>query len=682
FSPDGKALYVSGGNQDVVYRYAWDGDSAGVRDSLILMRKARPRAAGKSYPAGLALSPDGSRLYVAENLADSLAVIDVATGTITQRVSTGRYPYGLVVSGDGMVYVSVWGGDVVQVYAPGANGALTEVASIRAGRHPSALLLNKDGTRLYVASASTDRVAVIDTRRHTVLTWLKDPPPAGPGEGSTPNALGLSGDGSMLYVAEADNNAVAVFSLSAQSRGAAGLAGRNWPDALQGRIPTEWYPTGVIATADTLLVLTAKGHGTGPNPDGPQGGRGEANHHAYTLGQTNGSLVTVAVPAGERALVAMSARVAAANGWNKPRIAPHYPPFQHVIYVIKENRTYDQVLGDLGQGDGDSSLTFFPRRVAPNHHALAERFGVFDRFFVNSEVSADGHQWATAAYATDYTEKTTPSNYSSRGRSFDYQGLNRGKVPDDDAAEPANGHIWDLAEKAHVTYRNFGEDVEDSAGHYYTTRRALKGHTNLDAPPFDLNVTDQRRADVFLAEFKTWVEQNAMPQLTILLLSSDHTAGAGAGHRTPRAYVADNDLALGRVVDALTHSPFWASTVMFVLEDDAQNGPDHVDSHRSPFLLISAYSPKGVVHRFANQSDVVATMAEILHLGSLSQYDYYGRPLREVWRGSPDLTPYAMLTPEQSLDEKNPAGTRGSQQSLRLDLSGPDRSDDELFNMI
>jgi hypothetical protein len=412
------------------------------------------------------------------------------------------------------------------------------------------------------------------------------------------------------------------------------------------------------------------------------------------------------VRAGGAALDALSARVARANGWDRratgdergdsagaASAARRYPPFRHVVYIIKENRTYDQVLGDLPQGDGDTSLVFFPRPVSPNHHALAERFGLFDRFFVNAEVSPDGHNWSTAAYTTDYLQKTVPSHYSERGRTYDYEGTNRGagaaNIPEDDVAEPAEGYLWDLAERAGITFRNYGEfvapvdaDADKLPEGYRGSKPFLRANTNERFPGYDLDITDQRRADVWLEEFAGYVRRGRMPQLMVVRLPNDHTAGARAGSPTPRAMMADNDLALGRMVEALSRSPFWKSTVVFVLEDDAQNGPDHVDSHRSPLFVISPYNRPGVHHRFANTTDVLATMEEILGLEPLSQFDWYGRPLREIFAATPDLRPYAALTPAVPLDERNPATGRGASASAKLDLSIEDVADEDAFNRI
>lgn len=696
FSPDQKFFYASGGNQDVVYRYAWRDKQLALLDSIVLAVKL-PGQSGRRYPAGLALSPDGRRLYVAENLADSLAVIDVASGRVTARHATERYPYAVTVAPSGTVYVSAWGGRSVHEFTPTADGRLAAREPLVIARHPSALLLNRDGSRLFVASGSTDRVVVVDTRARRAIAELLDPPPQGPAEGSTPNALALSHDETRLFVAEADNNAIAVFDLSAATSNRSAATGN---DRLTGRLPTGWYPTAVLASGDSLFVANGKGRGTAANPLGPQSGV-LTGPHSYpnqytTLAQLSGTWTVNGLARADAAeLAGHTAAVASNNGWNSPRgRAGAYPPFQHVIYIIKENRTYDQIFGGLPQGDGDSTLLFFPRPVTPNHHALAERFGLFDRFFVNAEVSPDGHNWSMAAYTTDYLQKTVPSNYSGRGRNYDYEGTNRGfsaaNIPEDDAAEPANGYLWDLAQKKGITFRNYGEFVVPPATRdtsalpagYRGTKPFLAAHTNTRFPGYDLTIQDQLRADVWLKDLREFTARGAMPRLQIVRLPNDHTAGARAGMPTPRAMMADNDLALGRIIEALSRSPFWKNTVVFVLEDDAQNGPDHVDSHRSPLLVISPYNRPGTIHRFANTTDVLRTIEEILGLESMSQFDYYGRPLRDLFADGPDLRPYSMLTPAVSLYEMNPPEGANARASAALDLSIEDVADEDAFNRV
>ncbi len=706
FTADGHTLYVAGGYEDVVYRFDWRAGAA-TPAGAISLAEAGAAPKGSRYPAGLALSRDGRSIYVAENLADSLAVVDLASGKVVQRLPTGHLPYDVVAGENGEVYVSAWGGSIVSVFAPAATAgvaaataagiapaALVEAGRIEVGRHPSALLLGAGGARLFAASASTDRVAVVDTRTRRVVAQLDDAPPGGPAEGSTPSALALAAGGRRLLVAESDNNAVAVFDLAAATSGvAAPPPGRVRPgrDRLAGRIPAGWYPTAVLAAGDSLVVLNGKGRGSGPNPTGPHFGEAKRDPRAYTLGQTSGTLAVLPAMPGPAALAALTRRVASANGWDAApptraaggasrgrRAASRYPPLRHVVFIIKENRTYDQVFGDLPGGDGDPRLQFFTRAESPNHHALAERFGLFDHFYCNGEVSTQGHSWSTAAYSPDYIEKTTPSAYSSR----------RAEDADDEAAGlPAAGFLWDLARARGLAVRVYGEmatAVKEPSGTivYRATVPSAVPLTSPTYPSWDLAVPDQRRADAWLAELADQVRRGSMPALEVLHLPNDHTSGAKAGMPTPRAYMADNDLALGRIVEGLSHSPFWRDSVVFVAEDDAQNGADHVDSHRAPLLVISPYSRRGTVRRFVNTTDVLATIEEILGLNTLSQFDAFGRPLRGIFAATPDLTPYQVLVPAQPLTDVNPPDAPGARQSSRLDFSVPDAADPSVLNAI
>lgn len=682
FSTDGKTLYASGGNDDSIFVYRWNGTEATPDGKIDLVERPKPVPNAKpkdpegiEYPAGIATSHDGRFLYIAENLGDSLAVLDLSTKRVIQRVKTDRYPYTVVVDARGNLYVSAWGDNTINRFRANANGTLRRIARIVVGRHPSAMVVR--GTRLYVASGSTDSISVVDTSTSKVIRTLNDAPPAGPHEGSTPNALALSRDGSRLFVAESDSNAVAVFDVATGK--------------LLGRIPVEWYPSALALDGDDLLVVNAKGRGTRPDPNrGQPGTKLPPDSRDYTLGQLDGSVLSIPATIAMSKLASFTKRVAKANGWDTLRDSPRYPPFKHVIYIIKENRTYDQVLGDMKEGDGDASLVFFPENVSPNHHALARRFGLFDRFFTNAETSAQGHNWSTAAYSSDYLEKTMPSEYSSRGRTYDYEGTNGDRVvdDDDDVNAPASGYLWDLAVRKKISLRNYGEfagngdDVGDAVGKQVIGfRRALRDTTSPDYPPFNMSIADQTRAGVWQREFNQYVERGSLPALQIIRLPNDHTEGAAAGKPTPRAFMADNDLALGRIVDAVSHSLYWRDTAIFIVEDDAQSGPDHVDSHRSVLLMISAWNRGGLVHRFINTTDVLATMEEILGLDSLSQFDHYGRPMRGLFAEQPDLTPYNAIKPGVSLDEKNPESAVAKQSAL-LDFSKPDAIDDHTLNLI
>ena len=658
FSPDGHRLCVSGGNTDMLFVYVWKDGAATIENKFELAKAKTADGTGTSYPAGLAFSPNGKFVYVAEDVGDRLAVVNAATGEITQRFSTDHYPYGIALTADGQVFVSAWGGSTVSQFRIVADGSLAYLGRIEVGRHPSALAVK--GTRLYVTLAGSDRVAVVDTRLRRVARYLHDAAPGAPPEGSTPNAVALTSDAKRMLVAEADNNAVAVFDVATGK--------------LLGRVPTDWYPTAVAEDNGELLVLSGKGHGTHANPDGPVPLTNWPNEKptAYTLGQLNGSLRVLPSAMTETQLAAFTERVAAANNWQQRLAARRYPPFHHVVYIIKENRTYDQVLGDLKDGDGDASLLFFPDiTITPNHHALARRFGLFDRFFVNAEVSSQGHIWSTAAYVTNYGEKVVPSGYA--GKRTDMDG--------EESDEPERGFLWTLATRDGITFRDYGEMVKGNPG-WPVTQHDLGADVNPDYVPMDLVTQDQKRADVWIAELQRYVRDGNMPQLEVMWLPMDHLAAGRPGKCTPRACMADNDLALGRIVQALSHSRYWKDTVIFVVEDDAQAGPDHTDSHRAPFYAISAYNRSGTVHRFINTTDVIAAIEDVLGMGRLSKFDYFSRSLADIFAPAPNPTPYDPIVPTQDLSEKNPQNTAAARMSEGLDLSAPDRVDDQLYNRI
>jgi len=658
FSPDGNTFYVSGGNTDSIFVYAWRDGTATLANKFVLAKEKTSDGTGTSYPAGIAVASNGKFIYVAENVGDRVAVINSATGEIVQSLPTDHYPYDVLLSSDGHLFVSAWGSTTVSDFHVLPDGKLAELGGIEVGRHPSALAVA--GPRLYVALAGSDRVAIVDVRSRKVTGYLQDSAPGAPPEGSTPNAIAISNDQKQLFIAEADNNALAVFD---QASG-----------KLLGRIPTDWYPTAILDTGLQLLIVSGKGYGTHANRDGPVPLTNwpQGNPRAYTLGQLNGSLRVLPSTLTPARLTDFTQRVAVANNWQLSSSPQRYPPFKHVIYIIKENRTYDQVLGDLKEGDGDASLVYFPDiTITPNHHALARRFGLFDRFFVNAECSSQGHIWSTAAYVTDYGEKLIPSAYAGK----------RGDPDGEDSDEPERGFLWTLAKTSGLTFRDYGEMVKGNPG-WPVTQRGLGADVNPDYVPFDLVTQDQRRADVWIAEFQRFLQDGNMPQLEVVWLPMDHLTAARPGKCTPNACMADNDLALGRIVQALSESPHWKDTVIFVVEDDSQAGPDHVDSHRAPFYAISAYSRPGTVNRFINTTDVVAAIEDILGMGRLSKFDYFSRSLADIFASTPDLTPFDAITPKQNLGEKNPQNTAAARMSEELDLSSVDRVDDQVYNRI
>jgi YVTN family beta-propeller protein len=682
---DGKALYVGGGFDDVVYRF----DHA---DGLLAGRKTLKLAegeAGKKVPAGLALSDDEKTLWVANAFGDTVQAIRCDTGEPVAEVATGddSYPYGLAVDAErGRVYASLWNQSRVAIIDTRESRV---VGHYPTEEHPNEIRLAKGGKVLFVANANRNTVSVIDTESgkslETIGTAIAPDAPSG----STPNSLALTPDESILLVANANTNDVAAVNVE--------TPGRSKP---LGLIPVGWYPTCVRVSRDgkTLRVANGKGGSSWANRDGPRPTipGGASNLRQYIGGLLRGTLSTIEMPSPAR--MARYTRTVyecsplnradprAANPTGRPDDSPipakvgDPSPITHCVYIIKENRTYDQILGDLPQGNGDPDLCLFPAEVSPNHHALAEQFVLLDNFYVESEVSADGHEWTMAAYATDFVERVWP---------LGYRGDERVPYPSEGnlaIAEPAGGYLWDRARAKGVSYFSFGEFIQNPArrGEPATTRiEALQGHFDPFFWGYDLDVPDQERADRFLQVLGEWEAKGEMPRLVILRLPNDHTQGTRVGVPTPSAYVADNDLALGRVVEGLSRSSFWPKLAIFVVEDDAQNGSDHVDAHRTVAFAISPYIRRGTVDStMYSTSSMLRTMELILGLDPMSQFDAAARPMWASFTGRPDLTPYRALPARIDLKAANPATAWGADVSEKLDLSREDAADDLIFNEI
>jgi YVTN family beta-propeller protein len=507
--------------------------------------------------------------------------------------------------------------------------------------------------------------------------------------GSTPNAVALSPDGRTLLVANADNNTVTVADVS-----------KPGATVVQGWIPVGWYPTGVLFDRDParIFVLDGKGLTSAANPRGPQPG-GARIDAQYSGGMLQGALSIIPMPTAA-SLARMTARVRQITPYSDAyRLTPANPPgaspiprrvgdsspIKYVFYVIRENRTYDQVLGDLPRGNGDPSLTLFGQDVTPNAHALAAMFQTFDNFYVDAEVSYDGHAFSTGAYATDFVEKMWPANYGRREGLYLSEGGYVMRNPFGNIAAPPRGYIWDFAKRANVTYRSYGEfaALDRPGGTMVATVPGLDGHVHQSFPPFDMSIPDVKRVEVWAEEFKTMVETGTVPRLSILRIPRDHTSGTSPGQHTPRAMVADNDLAIGQLVDRISHSPIWKESAIFIIEDDAQNGPDHVDAHRSILFAISPFSRRGVVDStMYTTSGVLRTMELILGLPPMSQYDAAATPMYNAFQTTPDLRPYTHVPARVPLDEKNDWNAPGAQASLRMNFSGPDLAPDLELNQI
>jgi YVTN family beta-propeller protein len=710
FAPDGQRFYVSGGDDNEVLLFDFSGGQATPAGKLILgsseyhalddrgRAEARRKGAGEfAFPAGIAVSPAGKRLYVAENLTNKVAVVDLNTKQVVIKISVGEYPYDCTVSNDGKrVYVSNWGSRSVAVIDAATNQV---IGNIQTGDHPNDLELTRDGKTLYVANANSNTVSVLDTAQmkelEAISTALHPKSPAG----STPNALALSPDEKTLYITNADNNNVAIADVAKRGE-----------SKVKGFIPTGWYPTSVRTSRDgkRLFVANGKGVASASNAGGPQPGK-RTDRSQYIGQLLKGTVSLINLPT-QAKLAQLTRRVYANSPYTDellkaaraPRVKTAIPvrlgdpsPIKHVIYVVKENRTYDQVLGDMKEGNGDPNLCLFGEDITPNQHALAREFVLFDNFYVDAEVSADGHNWSMAAYATDYVEKTWPTQYSSRGRTYDYEGQKK-------ISRPTGGYIWDYCQRAGVSYRSYGEFVSSREGkpggggetganpnptpkkENFTYESALEGHFSPTFPAWDLNIPDVDRIKAWIAEFREYEKNGKLPQFQIVRIGGDHTQGTRAGAPTPRAHVAENDQALGLLIETVTHSErYWKDTAIFVLEDDAQNGPDHVDAHRSIAFVVSPYTKRNYVDStMYTGSGMLRTMELILGLPPMSQYDAAATPMYNAFTDKPNLKPFKMLPARVDLAEKNPPNAPGSQRSAQLDFSKEDAAPDIEFNEI
>jgi DNA-binding beta-propeller fold protein YncE len=793
FSSDGKHLYASVGsitdatgekagdigNGIAVYSFS-EGKVAPERFIAIApqalaagknvaldIRKTEPGTA-IPYPAGLALvSSDGrDELLVADNLSDDAILLDVASGKVVRRfdLSTSdlvpsSFPYTCVATRDSKRgWCSLWDASRVAELDL-AGGQVTRWIKLKEpddatapGSHPTALLLSPDEKLIYVALSNADAVAVVPTATSNVVSFLNTTVRNQQFAGSYPEALAQSADGKRLFVGDASSDAVAVFdtsSLIANSDVTSRVSSN--PQSALGFIPTDWYPSALAVQGDDLLIATAKGQGTGPNKGmGKTAWETKHHDHPYIPTLLRGSVARLNISSTMGKLEELTRTVERDNLLhNNPgaiQFAGGKNPIKHVIYVIKENRTYDQVLGDLKVGDGDPSLTMYGADVTPNQHKLALQFGVLDNFYDSGEVSGDGHLWSTAGITSDYNEKTWQIAYRGKERTYDFQGTVAGEFPlehnQPDIDDPATGFLWDNVAHHGLSYRDYGEYVNaqwcnknraaatpkegtpsplESAcprtevhrgealpakvgGPHGTsspwpwpvplfngvkpTKAVLRDHFDPLYPDFNTDYPDQLRADEFLNEFGAYVrarESNQgpefqLPAFVLLYLPDDHTGGTRPDKPRPAASVADNDLALGRVIDAVSHSPYWDDTAIFILEDDAQNGADHVDAHRSIAFVVSKYSPGSetqpyIDHRFYTTVNLIHTMEILLGLPPMNQNDAYAPVMGPMFSGAGKQP--AFQADDRNLKigmiyETNKRDAKGAAESARMDFSRPD----------
>ncbi|WP_266367108.1 beta-propeller fold lactonase family protein [Tellurirhabdus rosea] len=668
FSPDGSKLYASGGNDNRIVVY----DIANGQ-----LKESGRIELGKPWPvkisvAGVELDAKGQTVYAVTKEDSALYICDAAAGTIRSKVKLDAEPYTVLRAPNGEdLYISIWGGEKVVIFSPAQNKITGQIAT---GSHPNDMTITRDGRYLFTANANDNSVSVIDLKARKVVETLNTALFPDAPAGSTPNGLALTPDGKTLLVANADNNCLALFDVEKPGRSRS-----------VGFIPTGWYPTAVKVVGRKVLVANGKGMTSLPNPQGPNPYKRREEGTQYIGALFKGTLSAFELPGrGEMAAYSQvvyrntpyskeKEKLAAGEANNPiPRRVGQKSPIKYVFYVIKENRTYDQVFGDMKEGNGDASLCLFPEKVTPNQHALAREFVLLDNFYVDAEVSADGHNWSMAAYATDYVEKTWPTSYGGRGGTYDYEGSRN-------VAFPKKGFIWDYCRRAGLSYRSYGEFEA------YSKKKgtALAGHLSPKYPDYDLKIKDIDRVEIWKQEFDSLLAANAVPRFNTLRMGNDHTSGARLNAPTPAAHVADNDLAVGRFIEYLSNSPIWKESAVFILEDDAQNGPDHVDAHRSPALVISPYTKRRhVEHTMYSTSGMLRTMELILGLPPMSQYDAAALPMFACFTNQPNLTPYRHIPTNIDLEEKNTAMNEPARKSEKFDLRHADTLNDDEFSEV
>ncbi|MEP6615242.1 MAG: bifunctional YncE family protein/alkaline phosphatase family protein [Ginsengibacter sp.] len=680
FSADEKNLFVSGGNDNRILQYSIDHNKLRFKDSILLGKKWPE----KISPGGIDLDDARHLLYVVTKDNNLLYVLDLNTKKIISQHQLPAEAYTCLLSPDKRkLYITCWGCDKLLVFDTKNKNISTEIT---VGDNPNDICESKDGKYLYIANANDNSVSVVSTRKEKVIETLTASLfPSAPA-GSTSNGVALSEDEKTLYIANADNNCLALFDVSVPGSSKA-----------KGFIPTGWYPTCVKVIGKKIYVANGKGFNSMANPNGPNptvtasklsyhhGDTTQLVEEQYIAGLFKGTLSIIDEPS-VSALVAYSKQVYSNTPYTKlketetsgedgnpiPKKTGGLSPIKYVFYIIKENRTYDQVLGDVEQGNGDTALVLFGQKVTPNQHKLVNDFVLLDNFYVDGEVSADGHNWSMGGYATDYLEKNWVTSYGGRGGEYDAEGT---RV----IANNKTGFIWDHCNRAGVSYRTYGEFADD----YKPNIPVLKGHYCTYYTSWDQRIRDTTRVNQWKRDFDSLVAANALPRLNTLRLINDHTEGMSLHRPTPFAHVADNDLSVGMFIDFLSHSPVWKESVVFILEDDAQDGPDHVDAHRSTAYIAGPYVRRNFVdHTPYSTTGLLRTIELILGIPPMSQYDAAAEPMWRCFTSKSDLTPFTALAPLTDITKKNMVRNELSDRSAKFDLSKEDRIPDQEFSEV
>jgi YVTN family beta-propeller protein len=676
FSADEKFLYASGGNHNWILKYEIKNSKLVLSDSI----KLGSKWPNKISPSGIDIDDAKNLLYIVTKENNSLYVVDILTKKILVQKELNGEAYSCVLSPNKKeLYISCWGCDKILIFNTLAKEFSGE---INVGDNPNEICLSKKGNYLFVANSNDNSVSVIDVAKRTVIETLNAALYPNSPSGSTTNGVALSEDEKTLYIANADNNCLAVFDVSKPGFSKS-----------KGFIPSGWYPTNVRVVGKKIFVTNGKGFSSMANPFGPNPTRkrGQVIYHGgdtstkeqYIGGLFKGTLNIIATPS-EKQLSIYSQVVyrntpykkeminSVENGNPIPIKIGGKSPIKYVFYIIKENRTYDQVLGDVKGGNGDPSLVLFGERVTPNEHKLAKEFVLLDNFYADGEVSADGHNWSMGAYATDYLEKTWPTNYGGRGGGYDAEGARA-------VANNKDGFIWDECKRSGVTYRTYGEFADD----FKPNLPVLEHHFCPYYTSWDQNVKDTTRFSEWRREFDSLLAENAVPQFNSLRFINDHTEGLRKGRPTPYAAVADNDMAVGLFVEHLSKSSIWKESAVFIVEDDAQNGPDHVDAHRTTAYVCGGYVKRNFVdHTMYSTTSMLKTIELILGMKPMTQYDAAAEPMWRSFMPAPDLAPFQSVPSNVDLDEKNIAVNEWEQKSEKFNLTKEDAVPDLEFNLV
>jgi len=678
FTKDSRYLYASGGNDNRIVKYSVTATGLTQVDSFTLGEPWPVRIS----PTGIAIDEEKNLLYATTKENNSLYVIDLKTKRISGIYPLGGEGYNCALSPTKPeLYVSCWGGGKLLVFNT-MQKRFTD--TIKVGSHPNDIEITANGNFLFVANANDNTISVIDLNKKRVIEILNTALYPNSLYGSTPNSLALSTDQKTLYIANADNNSLSIYDVEKPGFSSS-----------EGFIPTGWYPTSVALVGNKILVTNGKGFSSLANPYGPNPTRKDEEtiyqkvdttkvDEQYIGSLFKGTLSIIDVPSDSQ-LAEYTSMVYRNIPYTKekeivtqgevgnpiPTKVGDPSPIKHVFYIIKENRTYDQVLGDIPEGNGDTSLVLFGEYYTPNQHKLARDFVLLDNFYVEAEVSADGHNWSMGAYATDYLEKTWPTSYGGRGGDYDAEGLR-------DIAD-SKEYIWDLCFRHGVSFRTYGEFV--NAGK--PSLPILENNYCTYSMGWDESVRDTARFGIWKRDFDSLYALGKVPQLSTIHLINDHTEGLRKGRPTPFAHVADNDLAVGLLIEYLSTLPIWKETAVFILEDDAQNGPDHVDAHRSTAYVAGGFvKRKFIDHTMYSTTSMLRTIELILGMTPMSQFDAGATPMWRCFTSTADTTPFEHIPSNVDLDEVNIAQNIWQKRSEEIDLSQVDRAPDHEFSMI